>query len=263
VSNRKQYQKEISLYSIIFHSCFPNARYQVLADHSMILRATQNVSKGDELTISYLPIYQPTFRRRMKLKNNWMFDCLCERCRDPTGLNCKECRKGTVLPKDSTGPMDCTDCNFSTSSSSVSNTILVFENNIELFLDEEPSSIEFKIESWKDVLHPNHYLIFLLQRRLLDNIVSRGSLDSRENLERILSLAQNIFKVIDRLEPGMSSTRGRILKQIHKPSLLLAQMDLNEEKDQLKGVHASNKEHYKEHEDCRAVPGRLWTCRLQ
>ena len=39
-----------------------------------------------------------------------------------------------------------------------------------------------------------------------------------------------MLSVINVLEPGLSLTRGRILRNIHKPTLRLAKLNLNEKK---------------------------------
>ena len=39
-----------------------------------------------------------------------------------------------------------------------------------------------------------------------------------------------MLSIINVLEPGLSLTRGRILRNIHKPTLRLAKLNLNEKK---------------------------------
>uniref|UniRef100_A0A0K2UQV8 Uncharacterized protein n=1 Tax=Lepeophtheirus salmonis TaxID=72036 RepID=A0A0K2UQV8_LEPSM len=124
----------------------------------------------------------------------------------------------------------CSECKYEVSFSSLSNVMLVFEQNMELFLDHDPLKIQFKIDSWTQTLNPNNYLIFLLNRRLLDVLCTNDNFETREDLEKVLLLARDILKIVDLIEPGLSTTRGRILKQIHKPSLKLAKNDLKDGK---------------------------------
>ena len=61
-------------------------------------RAKTRISKGEEITISYVPPYLDTLSRRAMLKEGWYFDCSCQRCSDASelgavtsALKCQEC----------------------------------------------------------------------------------------------------------------------------------------------------------------------------
>ena len=43
-------------------------------------------------------------------------------------------------------------------------------------------------------------------------------------------MGQEVLSVINVLEPGLSLTRGRVLRNIHKPTLKLAKLNLKEKK---------------------------------
>ncbi|CAB4062394.1 SMYD [Lepeophtheirus salmonis] len=125
-----------------------------------------------------------------------------------SAVSCKECITGILLPKISTdmkSEWKCSECKYEV-------------------------KIQFKIDSWTQTLNPNNYLIFLLNRRLLDVLCTNDNFETREDLEKVLLLARDILKIVDLIEPGLSTTRGRILKQIHKPSLKLAKNDLKDGK---------------------------------
>ena len=53
---------------------------------------------------------------------------------------------------------------------------------------------------------------------------------SRETLERQVKLGQELLEIANLLEPGYSLKRGRLLRQLHVPTLHLAKMDLTEKK---------------------------------
>ena len=60
-----------------------------------------SIRKGEEITVRYLPALMGSARRRMRLRNNWGFDCACARCADATELGsmagatlCAECHRG-------------------------------------------------------------------------------------------------------------------------------------------------------------------------
>ncbi|KAJ8129079.1 hypothetical protein O1611_g4552 [Lasiodiplodia mahajangana] len=63
------------------HSCDPNVHYTTSAERRRwVGRATRDIRLGEELTISYLPLYHPTEERQASTMD-WGFKCLCDRCR--------------------------------------------------------------------------------------------------------------------------------------------------------------------------------------
>ena len=60
-------------------SCVCNARFQVHGDRRLVLTAQQDIEAGQEVTVRYLPSLMGSIRRRFKIRNNWNFDCQCER----------------------------------------------------------------------------------------------------------------------------------------------------------------------------------------
>ncbi|EME82078.1 uncharacterized protein MYCFIDRAFT_77623 [Pseudocercospora fijiensis CIRAD86] len=64
--------------SYINHSCIPNAEPSVIGD-LMVVKATRNITQGEEITISYFNDIDYQTRSR-KIKSSWGFDCTCELC---------------------------------------------------------------------------------------------------------------------------------------------------------------------------------------
>ena len=60
-------------------SCTSNTRFQVYQDRRIVLRALVDIKAGEEITTLYCPPSMGTVLRRTKIKNNWKFDCICER----------------------------------------------------------------------------------------------------------------------------------------------------------------------------------------
>merc|ERR1712123_308942 len=99
-------------FSYLSHSCVCNARFQILPDHTLVLRAQVPIPAGEEITIQYMTPMLGNVTRRRKIRKNWFFDCTCSRCSDPTelgtfasGVVCRDCikegRDGVLLPLDS------------------------------------------------------------------------------------------------------------------------------------------------------------------
>eukprot|EP00746_Dinoflagellata_sp_MGD_P048006 gnl/MRDRNA2_/MRDRNA2_218955_c0_seq1.p1 gnl/MRDRNA2_/MRDRNA2_218955_c0~~gnl/MRDRNA2_/MRDRNA2_218955_c0_seq1.p1 ORF type:complete len:379 (+),score=52.90 gnl/MRDRNA2_/MRDRNA2_218955_c0_seq1:75-1211(+) len=67
--------------SMCAHSCEPSCTHTMTEDNSLVLRACRNLSKNDELTISYLATEDLGHdARRLKLQSKWLFTCTCARC---------------------------------------------------------------------------------------------------------------------------------------------------------------------------------------
>ncbi|GAX80730.1 hypothetical protein CEUSTIGMA_g8165.t1 [Chlamydomonas eustigma] len=74
--------------AMINHSCAPNALRVLLGDR-MLVRATRNLLKGEEVTLSYLSLpgpgqgleFSPVNERRRMLQDSHGFECNCYRCK--------------------------------------------------------------------------------------------------------------------------------------------------------------------------------------
>ena len=76
------------VFSNINHSCLANARLVKLPDKSIEVCAKVAIKEGEEVTNCYLRTsLTPTMSRRKLLRTKWFFDCVCQRCQDPTELN--------------------------------------------------------------------------------------------------------------------------------------------------------------------------------
>jgi len=74
-------------FSLLNHSCCPNAWYMVVGDH-MVVRAAAHVAAGEEVCISYIGprVFQPLAQRREYLLAAYGFRCCCPRCSLEEGL---------------------------------------------------------------------------------------------------------------------------------------------------------------------------------
>lgn len=84
------------LTSMMNHSCSPNcAQYFIIEPGKpvrLIMRAIRAIAEGEELTYSYVALYEPTNLRQTKLQAAYGFNCTCERC----------CGQGSCLFPDDT-----------------------------------------------------------------------------------------------------------------------------------------------------------------
>ena len=82
-----QTRDNVDLYlalALINNSCSPNCATNALLDNPNIreVRAVYDIKKGEEITVTYenVYMYHNKAERQKKIKENWDFDCICERC---------------------------------------------------------------------------------------------------------------------------------------------------------------------------------------
>merc|ERR1711976_354135 len=83
----------------------------------MQLEAARTILPNTELTIRYNDYMMSQMQRQKFLKEQWFFECRCQRCQDPTefgtmtsSLPCPSCRLGQVLPDSSSVMWQCSKC---------------------------------------------------------------------------------------------------------------------------------------------------------
>ena len=74
------------------HACKPNARYVWRPDLKReLVFATRPIRAGDEITVTYLAEYAPQAARKLRLLEEFRFECKCSACEDPArDLNAQE-----------------------------------------------------------------------------------------------------------------------------------------------------------------------------
>ena len=79
------------------------------------------------------------------------------------------------------------------------------------------------------VLHPHHYLIIELKKKLLaalHNLTDTEPAPSKDILTLTVEVADDIAEVFNVLDPGLTILNGRLLKFKNRPQLMLANMDM-------------------------------------
>ena len=93
------------------------------------------------------------------------------------------------------------------------------ESNVEVLQD--------LVLKWLGVLHPQHYLLLLLKRKLLAALkLVSSSNPPRGLLTATIDLAEESIRIFDVLDPGLTILKGRMLQYKNGPELMLAKMDL-------------------------------------
>uniref|UniRef100_A0A1A7WRW9 [histone H3]-lysine(4) N-trimethyltransferase n=1 Tax=Iconisemion striatum TaxID=60296 RepID=A0A1A7WRW9_9TELE len=85
ISDGELHEIGVGLYpslSLLNHDCRPNC-VMVFEGTELQLRAIQDISPGDELTISYIETLSLTEDRQKQLEDQYHFSCRCQRCESP------------------------------------------------------------------------------------------------------------------------------------------------------------------------------------
>ena len=166
------------------HSCKPNCAF-VNNNDTMELRSISTISEKEELTVSYIDLYQMREDRIIKLRYSKFMTCKCKKCVEPiekskdrflegflcSGQNCK----GLFLTH-SSNPNDnkkdreivCTDCKLTKKLSEMQNELekasKLFDQMVDLYQNNKPLKaikIGEKIEiTYSTILNPMHYILF-------------------------------------------------------------------------------------------------------
>lgn len=69
--------------SICDHSCRPNAVATFVDGTTLHINAIEEMSSlnWSKIRISYIDLVNPTIDRQLELKENYFFNCDCERCK--------------------------------------------------------------------------------------------------------------------------------------------------------------------------------------
>ena len=205
------------------HDCVPNTFCTIDADNRMTVTAAVAIPKGQMITTSYTFSLDNTQRRRKHLKETKFFDCLCQRCRDPTELGthmssliCQTCPTGFVFPDDPLDEKSCWSCSKNCGFRIEPDCLQVMINGInsqaeDLNYDDFAGLEEFIIR-WSRFLHPNNAIIVAIKYYLIQFYGSAPGfhLDQLANplLLRKIQLCQELLELTQILEPGSSKLRG-------------------------------------------------------
>lgn len=215
------------------HSCAANCTKSFSNKGGIIITAGTRIKKGDKLSICYTDPMWGTPTRRRHLYDTRFFWCSCSRCVDSTefgtyfsALRCQDSNcKGYLLPKtfidnttnDKGSDWYCSKCSSKLSPYSVQDLL----DRIGKDLSEMPKDNirEYKnfIESYEELLHPNHFYLTDVKITLLNVIgeEENGLRDvSEEDLQLKFKICQNLCGLLKQLIPGETKIRGVIIYKL-------------------------------------------------
>ena len=226
------------LFSVLCHSCVNNTRYTQTQAGEMIVRAVVGIKAGEEVTTQYRGPNTGNILRRPDFPTNWMFECECPRCLDPTELGthastirCPACEQPSMTPASSAmeSPWVCGECGHGLAMAEVRDIVLRLEFDLDTFsYAASPPEWELLLERFQAGLHDNHYICMKTKRILLQIYGARDGWRlnqlTKEQLYRKIALCRNYIDIFSRLEPGFRVWKGRLLEELLGPlTMSLAQ----------------------------------------
>ena len=175
----------------------------------------------------------------MNLKQKWMFDCECEKCRDGSDLGtflssplCPSCDE-PLTPIDALSYESDWSC-IACGSRKSSQEVIEICKEAEQFANESNQSQSAIIEAIKTLekqFHKNFYVILKLKLELIDRWEKTAT--EKEELELALDFCHQALKIVSKLDQGQSNTRSALLSKCMsiKVRLLKSKFEENDSSD--------------------------------
>ncbi|KAK9888012.1 hypothetical protein WA026_000296 [Henosepilachna vigintioctopunctata] len=216
--------------ALMSHACVSNTHLTVDDNFLLRVHASTDIKEGHPIVFNYANVLDGTQVRKKHLKYGKHFECNCKRCLDPSELNtnisslkCHKCKTGIILPEvfnSTNNNWCCKSCGKVFKNCLIETVLRQVDNLIE---DTDQTNL-FKLEELYGkllkTLHPHHYLILALQQKLVG--LYTQSIQNKKNLSRKNELCQNLIKVYEILEPGISRNQGVIQYELHSTIANLA-----------------------------------------
>ncbi|RZB39816.1 zf-MYND and/or SET domain containing protein [Asbolus verrucosus] len=163
--------------SLLSHDCKHNTKHAFYGDDfQLVLTATIPIKKGDLITTTYTQTLWGTHMRRAHLKMSKHFDCVCERCKDPTELGsyagaiyCTRCKsvdrsnENKIIscdPLDQDANWKCEGCGYLVEGKEMIWGNEVLKKEISQLDKKSPAALENFLVKYQGVLHSKnaHFL---------------------------------------------------------------------------------------------------------
>lgn len=148
------------------------------------------------------------------------FDCMCNRCKDPTELGthlsslvCPKCCLHFSVPEyplNTEGHWKCQDeqCNYKMCFNDVQQLLDCLQRKADAISYDDLSGLETFLAVWSPVLHPNHSILLGIKYYLCQFYGNAPGYSLEQLplrlLKRKMALCQNLLAIAHVLEPGNS-----------------------------------------------------------
>jgi hypothetical protein len=221
---------------LMAHDCVSNTHQSYTDDFRTIVRAAVPIKKGDMITTIYALTLDGTLQRQEFIRDSKFFNCDCSRCKDPTELGtylsavkCTKCPNGYLLSQNPLvyySAWNCCNCSNSMSAAIIQELNTTFLRELDTVEAHVNDSSILQLESLLQkysgtVLHPNHCLLIKIIHSLSQLYGRTQSIEDLDFdvLRRKKTLCEQLLKVLDIIEPGLSRIRGTSPRKCHIPPL--------------------------------------------
>lgn len=218
--------------SLLEHNCRANCSKSFTDTGGLVVHAAVPIGKGEHASICYTDSLWGTANRRHHLSTTKFFDCVCERCRDPTefgtmfnALKCHRPCEGWMLPASFLVPSPtgndyvCDRCSSTRPSEEVERTLMDIGLHLSGMRKHDVAVCRHFLAHYKDVLHENHYYNVDVTVALAQLIGQQtvGGLASVEEglLNKKIDLCRKLDNLLRTLAPAENRVRGLILFELH------------------------------------------------
>ncbi|MCL4137586.1 UNVERIFIED_CONTAM: hypothetical protein GTU68_043275 [Idotea baltica] len=202
---------------IFNHSCSPNIHLSCDLEGVMEAKTATSVEKGDSLCICYTGTDVPLWERQACLLDIHHFDCLCERCTDPTEMGtmfsssrCLVCPQEIMKPFICNGCITwkCQKCGAESSAEEIKQEIEEWMFRLqmnELFGTGTPNRISHALAVIELHFHIKHFIWLKAGQAALLKIKYNDSFDAMKLRKYIW---EKMLDIYNRIEPGLTRRRG-------------------------------------------------------
>ncbi|XP_063903884.1 SET domain-containing protein SmydA-8 isoform X2 [Zophobas morio] len=235
--------------ALLSHDCRHNTKHTFEGEgFDLVLTATRPIKKGDLITVTYTQTLWGTLERRAHLKISKHFDCLCQRCSDPTefgtyvgSIVCIRCQDGKTIscdPLDRQADWKCEKCGFLVVSEEIAWRNESLKREVSQLDKADPGSLEEFLDRYKTVLHEKNSFALQVKYALTQMY---GNMEgyrleelSDQLVDRKVQLCEELLDVAEILEPGLSRFRGSLLYDLHEA--LMAKVKLGRKELEAKAL---------------------------
>ena len=215
------------------HDCKPNSSWVINSKSEFIIRASVAIKAGEPITHLYAQPTMGTQERRQYLHESKYFDCVCQRCSDPTELGtyfsavkCAVCPQGYLLMENPTSAegssWKCDKCQRVIPEGFVEEAVSRIQANYLIGDDSDMKSINTLDKIIKSyggkTFHPNHYCLHTIKNDMIQRmsfLLSTSSVQSdneRGDLaQRMIEAVRHCLDIAAVIWPGYNRHRGEFL----------------------------------------------------
>jgi len=207
------------------NSCVPSCSRSFIGQQ-VTFYTTRAVSAGEELTICYTGLLQPTTTRQAVFNQTKHFTCRCSRCRDPTemgtflsSLTCPECEESLTG-----APPSCYTCGETITTEREQQVVEMCQNLVKRLENQECVVWTSSLKKLKRMLSTHHHILIQLKLKFLNHC--QACCSDKEEYRQCKKEVEWVFTTLGHHETGEWGVErskvmsgGDIVKQVMKSKL--------------------------------------------